>query len=321
MGEFSDFALIPEQGAEPVKEQLAPDMQKRIEMAASGFNISDSAGIMGFGAKTQKELSRFSDIALKQMLSTDIEPLDGLMKTLAEQIRSCSFQREAKGFFKKILGSGSSLSELLDVYRAAEPKINKCADEMTDRRVALMKDSALLERLYGNNENLYRELCSLLVVGDEIVKQGKEKGAPQSQIAAMERRMQDLRLTKVTSTQLAAQIRLIQENDKLTCERLQTTLEVTIPLWKAQMATALGLARANESLQMQRRGEEMTEKGIRFNIGEIGRQKDAVEKNVREIERERADQTAQTLLEELEQIEQGLAEQKRARESTEMFSA
>lgn len=321
MGEFSDFAMIPEQGAEPVKEQLAPDMQKRIEMAASGFNISDSAGIMGFGAKTQKELSRFSDIALKQMLSTDIEPLDGLMKTLAEQIRSCSFQREAKGFFKKILGSGSSLSELLDVYRAAEPKINKCADEMTDRRVALMKDSALLERLYGNNENLYRELCSLLVVGDEIVKQGKEKGAPQSQIAAMERRMQDLRLTKVTSTQLAAQIRLIQENDKLTCERLQTTLEVTIPLWKAQMATALGLARANESLQMQRRGEEMTEKGIRFNIGEIGRQKDAVEKNVREIERERADQTAQTLLEELEQIEQGLAEQKRARESTEMFSA
>ncbi len=321
MGEFSDFALIPEQGAEPVKEQLAPDMQKRIEMAASGFNISDSAGIMGFGAKTQKELSRFSDIALKQMLSTDIEPLDGLMKTLAEQIRSCSFQREAKGFFKKILGSGSSLSELLDVYRAAEPKINKCADEMTDRRVALMKDSALLERLYGNNENLYRELCSLLVVGDEIVKQGKEKGAPQSQIAAMERRMQDLRLTKVTSTQLAAQIRLIQENDKLTCERLQTTLEVTIPLWKAQMATALGLARANESLQMQRRGEEMTEKGIRFNIGEIGRQKDAVEKNVREIERERADQTAQTLLEELEQIEQGLAEQKRARESTEVFSA
>jgi uncharacterized protein YaaN involved in tellurite resistance len=178
-----------------------------------------------------------------------------------------------------------------------------------------------LERLYGNNENLYRELCSLLVVGDEIVKQGKEKGAPQSQIAAMERRMQDLRLTKVTSTQLAAQIRLIQENDKLTCERLQTTLEVTIPLWKAQMATALGLARANESLQMQRRGEEMTEKGIRFNIGEIGRQKDAVEKNVREIERERADQTAQTLLEELEQIEQGLAEQKRARESTEVFSA
>lgn len=314
MGEFDQFALVPEQGLEPVKSQLDPGMQTRIEQSAAKFSLADSAAILGFGARTQKEMTSFTDVALRQMLGTDIEPLDGLMKTLAEQIRSCSFEKEAKGLFRKLLKQQTPLSELLETYREAEPKINSCANDLLDRKVALMRDSALLERLYTRNEALYREICSLIVVGEEIVAQGKAAGASQTGIAAMERRMQDLRLTKVASTQLAAQIRLIQENDKLTCERLQTTLGVTIPLWKAQMATALGLARANESLQAQRRGESEAERGIRRNTEEIARQKDSVEKNVREIERERAEQTAQTLLNELDEIERSLDEQKKARQ-------
>ena len=314
MGEFEQFALIPEQGTEPVKSQLDAGMQSRIEQGASRFNLADSAAILGFGARTQQEMTRFTDVALKQMLSTDIEPLDGLMKTLAEQIKSVSFEKEAKGLFRKLLRTQTPLSELIDTYNKAEPKINACANDLLDRKVALMRDSALLERIYTRNEDLYRELCSLIVMGDEIVAQGKATGKNASGVAAMERRVQDLRLSRIASTQLAAQIRLIQENDKLTCERLQTTLGVTIPLWKAQMATALGLARANESLQAQRRGENETERGIRANTDEIRRQKDAVEKNVREIERERAEQTAQTLLGELDEIERSLDEQKKVRQ-------
>ena len=314
MGEFDQFALVPEQGLEPVKSQLDPGMQSRIEQSAARFSLTDNAAILGFGARTQKEMTSFTDVALRQMLSTDIEPLDGLMKTLAEQIRSCSFEKEAKGLLRKLLKVQTPLSELLQTYRQAEPKINSCANDLLDRKVALMRDSALLERLYTRNEALYREICSLIVVGDEIVAQGKAAGASATGISAMERRVQDLRLTRVASTQLAAQIRLIQENDKLTCERLQTTLGVTIPLWKAQMATALGLARANESLQAQRRGESEVERGIRSNMDVIGREKDAVEKNMREIERERAEQTAQNLLNELDEIERSLDEQKKARQ-------
>ncbi|MBQ9010480.1 MAG: toxic anion resistance protein [Clostridia bacterium] len=315
MGEFDQFALIPEQGLEPVKSQLDPEMQTRIEQNAARFSLSDNAAILGFGARTQKEMTSFTDVALRQMLGTDIEPLDGLMKTLAEQIRNCSFEKEAKGLLRKLLKVQTPLSEMLETYREAEPKINGCANDLLDRKVALMRDSALLERLYTRNEALYREICSLIVMGEEIIAQGKASGASPTGIAAMERRVQDLRLTRVASTQLAAQIRLIQENDKLTCERLQTTLGVTIPLWKAQMATALGLARANESLQAQRRGESEAERGIRGNMDEIGRQKDAVEKNMREIERERAEQTAQTLLNELDEIERSLDEQKKARQA------
>ena len=314
MGEFSEFALVPEQGAEPVKEQLDHEMQSRIEQTAARFDLNSSSNILGYGAKIQQELTRFTDVALKQMTNSEIEPLDGLMKTLGDQIRGLSFEKEAKGLFRKLLKTQTPLSELLENYRQAEPKINQCANELLDRRVALMKDSALLERLYERNEALYRELCSLIVMGDEIIAQGKAKGVGQTQIAAMERRVQDLRLSRVASTQLAAQIRLIQENDKITCERLQTTMGVTIPLWKAQMATALGLARANESLKAQDRSEQNLERDIRSNTEEIARQKDSVERNVREIERERAEQTAQALLSELDEIEQTLAQQKTARE-------
>ena len=144
MGEFDQFALVPEQGLEPVKSQLDPAMQTRIEQSAAKFSLSDSAAILGFGARTQKEMTSFTDVALRQMLGTDIEPLDGLMKTLAEQIRSCSFEKEAKGLFRKLLKQQTPLSELLETYREAEPKINSCANDMLDRKVALMRDSALL---------------------------------------------------------------------------------------------------------------------------------------------------------------------------------
>ena len=124
---------------------------------------------------------------------------------------------------------------------------------MTDRRVALMRDSALLDRLYERNEGLYRELCSLIVIGDEAIRQAKERGENPQDIARMERRVQDLRITQIASTQLAAQIRAVQASDETTCAKLQSALEVTIPLWKSQMAAALGLARATDSLRMQQK--------------------------------------------------------------------
>ena len=176
MGEFSQFALKPEQGAAPRMEQLDHAMQERIRALAARLDVRDSAAVMGFGAKAQKNMDAFSSIALSQMLSGDIKPLDGVMNTLAEQIKACSFSSEAKGLFRRMLGGASSLSQVRQAYEKAEPRINQCADEMTDRRVALMRDSALLDRLYERNEALYRELCSLLVVGGEVIRQAKERG-------------------------------------------------------------------------------------------------------------------------------------------------
>ena len=306
MGEFSDFALIPEQGVVPTMQQLGDEMQRRIEKLAAGIDVRDSAAVLGYGARAQKEMGAFSDIALARMLRKDIEPLSTTMSELASQIRSCSFGEQTKGFFSRMLGKASSLRQVRAAYEKAEPRINALADEMTDRRIALMRDSALLDRIYERNETLYRELCSLIVVGDEAIRQAKARGEDAAIVSRLERRMEDIRVTQIASTQLAAQIRMVQSSDAVTCEKLKAAIETTIPLWKSQMTAALGLARAADSMAMGKSAQREAARGIRSGAKEIRAQKDAYVKTVEESERQRAEQTADALLQELEEIERSL---------------
>ena len=317
MDEFSAFALKPEQGAVPRMDQLDGEMRQRIEMLAARLDIRDGAAVMGFGVKAQKNMDAFSSIALNRMLSSDIAPLDDVMHTLAGQIRSCSFAAEAKGFFRRLGGGAASLDEVRRMYEKAEPHINRCADEMTDRRVALMRDSALLDRLYERNEALYRELCSLLVVGEEILRQAAQRGEAEMYTARMQRRLEDLRVTQLASTQLAAQIRMVQESSALTCERLQSALEVTIPLWKSQMAAALGIARATDSLAYEQRLGSEAKRGMRSAAREMRAQVKAYGRVSNAADREKAQQTADDLLRELKEIEQSLAAQQALRKKGE----
>ena len=313
MGEFSQFALVPEQGVVPRKEQLDTAMQSRIEQMAARLDLSDPAAVMGFGARAQKEMAAFSDIALQQMLKEDVSPLSGVMQTLAEQIKECDFGTEAKGFLRRMFGGAESLPDLRRRYEKAEPKINACANDMTDRRVALMQNSALLDRLYERNEALYRELCSLIVIGDEAAAQAQARGAAESGLQRITRRMQDLRVTQLASTQLAAQIRMVQQSNQITCEKLQTALEVTIPLWKSQMAAALGLAQATEYLNRHRRFSEEAQRGMRRESRTLDGQRTALSRETAESDRERAQHTAEALLRDLDEIEQSLKEQEQAR--------
>ena len=306
MGEFSAFALVPEQGVVPEMSRLGADMRGRIEQMAARIDIDDHAAVLGFGAKAQKEMTAFTDVALARMLEDDIEPLGDALTRLAESIRKCSFAQEAKGLFARLLGGGSSLASLRRAYEEAEATISASANEMTDRRVALMRDSALLERLYARNEELYRELCSLIVVGEEAVRQGKARGANAQSVAQMERRVQDLRVTQVASTQLAALIRMVQSSDRLACERLQSALDVTIP-------PALGLARANESLRMQRDFSAQAERGLRGGAAELRAQTKTFARDSAQGDRESAEQTAEELLRELSEIERSLEAQRQAR--------
>lgn len=314
MGAFEGFALVPEQGSLPRKEQLPQEMRAQIEGLAGRLDARDSAAVMGFGAKAQREMGLISDAALRQMLREDVKPLSGTMQTLAEQVRACSFAAGAKGFFRRALGGAATLREVREQYERAVPRIDACADEMTDRRVALMRDGALLDRLYERNETLYRELCSLLVIGEEAVRQAKARGDSAETVARLERRVEDLRVTHTASTQLAAQIRAVQASDEATCEKLRSALEVTIPLWKGQMAAALGIARATDSLTAAKRASEEAGKGIRAGTRAVEEQTGAFVRASKEAGREQAERTAGALLEELEEIERSLREQARLRQ-------
>ena len=306
MGEFSDFALVPEQGAVPKMAQLDAGMQRRIAGMAAKLDVHSGAAVLGFGARAQKEMGLFSDMALARMLERDDEPLGNVMDELAKSIRSCSFAAEAKGFFRRLTGKAAPLDEVREAYEKAEPRISACADDMLRRRVALMNDSALLERLYERNEGLYRELCSLIVVGEEAIRQAKERSESAETVARLERRVEDIRVTQLASTQLAAQIRMVQESDNLTCERLKTATDVTIPLWKSQMAAALGLARATDAMHMQSRVSAEAARGVRRGAKELRAQAGAYGAAAAENDRARAQRTADELLKEIEEIEQGL---------------
>jgi len=303
MSEFSSFALVPEQGVVPCKEQLDAQMQERIERMAAKLNVHDAAAVLGFGARVQKEMAAFSDIALAQMMQRDTQPLDSVIHELCGHIRACSFASEAKGIFRRMFSQASSLDALRATYEKTEPRINACADEMTDRRIALMRDSALLDRLYERNEEIYRELCSLIVIGDEAIRQAKARGEAHAIAARLERRVQDIRVTQLSSTQLAAQIRMIQQSDGIACEKLRTALETTIPLWKSQMAAALGMARAAETLAMHQRTEKEAMRGMRCGAEELYAQGGAYAKASAKSDQERARETARELLSELGSIE------------------
>lgn len=313
MGEFSDFALVPEQGATPEIGQLDEQMQKRIGALAARLDVRDGAAVMAFGAKAQKDMNTFSDIALAQMLREDVAPLNSVTRTLAEQIRACSFGTQTRGFLRRMLGGAASLAQVRAQYEKAEPRINACADEMTDRRVALMRDSALLDRLYERNEELYRELCSLIVIGEEALRQARARGEDAQILARLERRVQDIRLTQTASSQLAAQIRMVQASNGLTCEKLKSALDVTIPLWKSQMAAALGLARATDSMTMRRRASAEAARGIRRSARELNAQKNALVREAAASDQQKAEATADALLAELEEIERSLKAQEQAR--------
>ena len=142
MGAFEHYALVPEQGVRPQMHQLDGETQQRIGELAARLNVRDAAAVMGFGAKVQKEMNTFSSIALERMLAGDVEPLSGVLETLSEQIKGCSFSAEAKGLLRRVFGGAATLTDVRAKYEKAMPRIDACANEMTDRRVALMRDSA-----------------------------------------------------------------------------------------------------------------------------------------------------------------------------------
>jgi len=309
MGGFESYALVPEQGAVPQMEQLDGEMQRHIRTLAARVDVADGAQVAGFGARAQKEMGTFSDLALHQMLHRDAEPLGAMMQELAGSIRACSFVSEGRGVLGRLLGRAPSLAQVRAAYDRAQPRISAICDEMTDKLVALMRDSAMLERIYERNVSLYRELCSLIVVGEEAVRMAKARGDHAQHIARMERRVEDIRVTQMTSSQLAAQIRMVQQSSEAACGRLRTALDVTLPLWENQMAAALGLARAADALKMGGRAQREAERGLRRGAKDLRAQTDEY---AREDSRQQAETTAQALLKELESIEQTLRVQAEA---------
>ena len=264
---------------------LTPEEQKMVNDFAAKIDIENTNQILQYGAGTQKKMADFSDIALENVKTQDLGEIGELISNVVGELKDFDVQEEEKffGFFRK---QTSKIENLKNKYDKAQVNVEKITDSLQQHQVRLMKDSAMLDKMYEQNLNYFKELTMYILAGKKKLEETRNgklaemknkaalSGLPEDAQAArdldekcsrFEKKLHDLELTRTIAMQTAPQIRLIQNNDTVMVEKIQTTIVNTIPLWKSQMVLALGIAHSAEAAQAQRQVTDITNELLRKN--------------------------------------------------------
>lgn len=264
---------------------LTPEEQKMVNDFAAKIDIENTNQILQYGAGTQKKMADFSDTALENVKTQDLGEIGELISNVVGELKDFDVQEEGKffGFFRK---QTSKIENLKNKYDKAQVNVEKITDSLQQHRVRLMKDSAMLDKMYEQNLNYFKELTMYILAGKKKLEETRNgklaemknkaalSGLPEDAQAArdldekcsrFEKKLHDLELTRTIAMQTAPQIRLIQNNDTVMVEKIQTTIVNTIPLWKSQMVLALGIAHSAEAAQAQRQVTDITNELLRKN--------------------------------------------------------
>lgn len=304
--EFKDFemetpslTLEPDLGEFEKKEEVLPkkqtqkeevpvltsEEQKMVNDFAAKIDIENTNQILQYGAGTQKKMADFSDTALENVKTQDLGEIGELISNVVGELKDFDVQEEGKffGFFRK---QTSKIENLKNKYDKAQVNVEKITDSLQQHQVRLMKDSAMLDKMYEQNLNYFKELTMYILAGKKKLEETRNgklaemknkaalSGLPEDAQAArdldekcsrFEKKLHDLELTRTIAMQTAPQIRLIQNNDTVMVEKIQTTIVNTIPLWKSQMVLALGIAHSAEAAQAQRQVTDITNELLRKN--------------------------------------------------------
>ena len=287
LGEFAKKEeVIPKK--QPQKEEvpvLTPEEQKMVNDFAAKIDIENTNQILQYGAGTQKKMADFSDTALENVKTQDLGEIGELISNVVGELKDFDVQEEGKffGFFRK---QTSKIENLKNKYDKAQVNVEKITDSLQQHQVRLMKDSAMLDKMYEQNLNYFKELTMYILAGKKKLEETRNgklaemknkaalSGLPEDAQAArdldekcsrFEKKLHDLELTRTIAMQTAPQIRLIQNNDTVMVEKIQTTIVNTIPLWKSQMVLALGIAHSAEAAQAQRQVTDITNELLRKN--------------------------------------------------------
>lgn len=260
---------------EPV---LTPEEQQIVREFAAKIDVENTAQIMQYGAGTQKKMADFSDAALTNVRAQDLGEVGELIVNVVGELKGFDTE-EDKGFFGFFKKQANKLEMMKNRYDKAEVSVTKISDALQQHQVRLMKDSAMLDQMYEQNLAYFKELTMYILAGKqklEEVRTGKlqqlEDTARRTGLAEdvqaakdladkcqrFEKKIYDLELTRAISLQTAPQIRMIQNNDNVMVEKIQTTLVNTIPLWKNQMVITLGIAHASEAAAAQLQVNDVT---------------------------------------------------------------
>lgn len=287
LGEFEKKEeVIPKKQTQ--KEEvpvLTPEEQKMVNDFAAKIDIENTNQILQYGAGTQKKMADFSDTALENVKTQDLGEIGELISNVVGELKDFDVQEEEKffGFFRK---QTSKIENLKNKYDKAQANVEKITDSLQQHQVRLMKDSAMLDKMYEQNLNYFKELTMYILAGKKKLEETRNgklaemknkaalSGLPEDAQAArdldekcsrFEKKLHDLELTRTIAMQTAPQIRLIQNNDTVMVEKIQTTIVNTIPLWKSQMVLALGIAHSAEAAQAQRQVTDITNELLRKN--------------------------------------------------------
>lgn len=310
-------------------EQLTPEEQKVVVDFSKQIDITDTNTVLTYGAASQKQISDFSDSALQAVRTKDMGEVGDMLSDLVVELKGFDFDEvgETKGFLGIKRRIKKQIEELKADYAKAEVNVDKIAEMLEKHQITLMKDTAMLDKMYDTNQAYFKELTMYILAGKQKIeecknvtlpalqKKAEESGLPEDAQAAndfanminrFEKKIYDLELTRMISVQMAPQIRLIQNNDAMLIEKIQTSLVNTIPLWKSQMVLALGQYHAQQAMEAQREVTDMTNALLKKNAemlkqGSIEIAKES-ERGIVDIET--LTNTNQMLIETLEEVQQ-----------------
>lgn len=319
----------PEEKAEPVvldESILSPEEQKVVNEFADKIDLTNSTMVMQYGAAAQKKIASFSDSALDKVKTKDLGEVGEDISNLVVELKGFDIdEEEKKGFFGFFKNTSNKITAMKARYDSAEVNVNKIAAALEAHQVQLMKDVVMLDKLYEMNLNYHKELSMYIIAGKKKLQQerattlkelqdkARQTGLAEDAQAAndfaqqcdgFEKKLHDLELTRMVSVQMSPQIRLVQNNDKIMSDKIQSTLVNTIPLWKSQMVLALGLEHARQATAAQNAVTEMTNNLLRQNAdllktGTIDTAREA-ERSIVDLETLR--HTNQQLMESLDEV-------------------
>ncbi|MCI7807675.1 toxic anion resistance protein [bacterium] len=272
--------------AEPV---LTAQEQQMVNDFAAKIDIENTAQILQYGAGTQKKMADFSDAALANVRTQDLGEVGDLIAGVVGELKGFDAEEE-KGLFGFFRKQTNKLEAMKTKYAKAEVNVEKISDALQQHQVRLLKDSALLDKMYEQNLAYFKELSMYILAGKQKLQEVRNGKLKELEATAMrtglsedaqaakdladkcsrfEKKIHDLELTRTISIQTAPQIRMIQNNDNVMVEKIQTTLVNTIPLWKNQMVLALGIAHSTEAAQAQRQVTDITNALLKQNAEKL----------------------------------------------------
>ena len=320
---------------------LSPEERKMVNDFAEKIDITNSQMVLQYGAASQKKLSDFSETALSRVKTKDMGETGELITSLISELQGFDATAEQpKGFLGLFKKASNNLEQLKTRYESADKNVERIKAQLEDHQVTLMKDITMLDKMYELNLVYFKELTMYILAGKKKLaevrandlKAAQEKAQrtqlPEDAQAArdladlcdrFEKKLYDLELTRNVSIQMGPQIRLIQSNDTMMAEKIQTTIVNTIPLWKNQMVLALGIAHSQQAMQAERAVTDATNELLKKNAATLkqGTIEIAKESERGIVDIETLQQTNKQLIETLDELNKIRADGKAKRANAE----